>query len=440
MIAAPDEPALSAARSFLRSFRKPAHLLAAVSGGSDSTGLLLSLHAVIDEFPGFTLSAATIDHGLRAGSGLEAEQVARFCASLGVAHEIRRWEGAKPAGGLQAAARMARYRLLADAARNMGADAIVTGHTRDDQAETVFMRAERNADPAGTGLAGMAGAVLFDRAIWILRPLLHVDRATIRAFLAQRNVSFIDDPSNLNPAFERVRVRQTTKGFATGDLEAAGRERSRLSGEGAAFLMQFVRLRGGLAAHAGTEGLAHLHEPACFRALLTLGAVLGGKPYLPGRETARRIRRFLTGDEPRMTAGRAVYDRRRDGLHLYREARGLPILELGPGETCDWDGRFRISNRLPDAVTLSTPADARTVVADLIAAGLPEPVAKRAARAAPSFRQGEALPKLFPDDVSVELLLSPFDTFLPCFDLALADAVAHLAGRAPYVSCPVHIV
>lgn len=440
MIAAPDDAVLSAARKFLRSFKVPGHLLAAVSGGSDSTGLLLCLHAVIGEFPGFSLSAATVDHGLRAESGEEAEAVARLCVSLGVAHQIRRWDGDKPKSGIQAAARMARYRLLADAAQKAGAVAIVTGHTRDDQLETISMRAGRTTDPAATGLSGMADAVLFDRSVWILRPFLNLDRTVIRAFVQAQGVEFVEDPSNLNPVFERARLRQKSLSRDTGVITAASEERFRSSARCAAFLERSVRLYEGLAAHIGNGGLEKAEDRDSFRALLTLAAVLGGREHLAGKETAARIRSFLGGGGQRMTAGRVVFDRRRDGLYLYREARGLSVMQIASDKTCDWDGRFRVSNGGSGVLTLSVPGDARPVAASLAAAGLSEAIAKRAAHASLSVSRDDVVLEPLPENVSVERLLAPFDAFLPRFDLAMADALAHLAGRAPYVSCPVHIV
>ena len=127
-------------------------LVLAVSGGPDSTALMLLAarwRAALKAKP--KLVAVTVDHGLRKESKREAAAVARLARKLKVAHRTLRWTGAKPATGLQKAARAARYRLLAHAARQAHAAYILTAHTLDDQAETVLIRMSR-----GSGLTGLA--------------------------------------------------------------------------------------------------------------------------------------------------------------------------------------------------------------------------------------------------------------------------------------------
>ena len=180
-----------------------APLALAVSGGADSFALLHASHAC-----GLPVVALTVDHGLRAGSSADARAVAAWCAERGIPHETLRWEGGKPDTGVQAAARAARYRLLCEACARLGLDRLATGHTMDDQAETVFMRLRRGA---GRGLAAMPPrrkvASGPGEPVDLLRPMLGVRRAEARAYAEEHGLPVRDDPSNDDDGFERVRVR-----------------------------------------------------------------------------------------------------------------------------------------------------------------------------------------------------------------------------------------
>jgi len=176
-----------------------------VSGGPDSTALLfLAARWRKARRRGPKLLAVTVDHGLRAGSATEAKQVARLARSLGVPHRILRWTGAKPKSGLQEKARMTRYRLLSEAAVKTGASHILTAHTLDDQAETVLMRLLRGSGP--TGLSGMARETWLGK-LTLTRPMLEIPKARLLATLRAAKMPFIDDPSNHDPNFTRVRMR-----------------------------------------------------------------------------------------------------------------------------------------------------------------------------------------------------------------------------------------
>jgi tRNA(Ile)-lysidine synthase len=196
-------------------------LLLAVSGGPDSTALLMLAARWVKRLKRPPrLIAVTVDHGLRAESAREATTVKRLSARFGVPHRTLRWSGAKPRTGLQQAARIARYRLLAEAAVRVGFAHIVTAHTLDDQAETVLLRLARGSGL--TGLAAMArGTPLFgERSILLVRPLLGIPKARLLATLAAAKIAFADDASNRDPRFTRARLRTILPALAREGLDA----------------------------------------------------------------------------------------------------------------------------------------------------------------------------------------------------------------------------
>ena len=180
------------------------HIAVAVSGGSDSMALLRLAEQWSDHR--IKISVLTVDHGLRPEAAAEAGKVAEWCALRGLEHRTLRWEGPKPSTGLQAKARAARYDLMSVWCKANGVTYLLTGHTMDDQAETVLMR-QRRTDTAES-LAG-----IWETSIWngvnVFRPLLGQSRADLRAYLTSLGQPWIEDPSNSDRRFERVRVRQT---------------------------------------------------------------------------------------------------------------------------------------------------------------------------------------------------------------------------------------
>jgi tRNA(Ile)-lysidine synthase len=160
---------------------------------------------------------ATVDHALRPESAGEAAFVARQAAKLGLPHRTLVWTGDKPKTGVQEAAREARYDLLVQAAREAGSSHLVTAHTLDDQAETVLMRLSR-----GSGLPGLAGMRRErDRqGIRHARPLLDVPKSTLLDLCREQGWPFINDPSNANERFARVRWRRIMPLLAAEGLTA----------------------------------------------------------------------------------------------------------------------------------------------------------------------------------------------------------------------------
>lgn len=173
----------------------------ALSGGGDSTALL---HLAKRWARGRRLMAATVDHGLRPESAAEAHAAHRAAIALGIPHVTLLWQRESEAGNLMAQARDARLRLLSGWARHNDLPAVMLGHTRDDQAETLLMRLSR-----GAGVDGLAGMTEWRDAFGLrwLRPMLGVGRAELRDWLTARGTDWIDDPSNENEDYDRVRIR-----------------------------------------------------------------------------------------------------------------------------------------------------------------------------------------------------------------------------------------
>lgn len=210
----PDESA-----ALLAPLSDAGRILLAVSGGPDSMALL---HMVARRREGMSdpprVFAATVDHGLRPESAAEARMVGAFAHGLGAPHAVLTWTGDKPRAGVQAAAREARYRLLCAEAARIGADALVTAHHADDQAETILMRLARGGSIGG--LAGMRPAARRG-ALLVLRPLLGVPKAALVAYCEAHSIDFAMDPANADPRYERARLRAAAPALARVGLDAA---------------------------------------------------------------------------------------------------------------------------------------------------------------------------------------------------------------------------
>jgi tRNA(Ile)-lysidine synthase len=254
-------------------------IVLAVSGGPDSIALMwLAARWRRALKRGPRLIAVTVDHGLRPEAAREARDVKRLARDLDLPHRTVRWTGAKPKTGLPAAARSARYRLLAEAARAAGATHILTAHTRDDQAETLLMRLVR-----GSGIAGLAAmARLSERdGLLLARPFLQVSKSQLMATLTKAKLGFADDPTNRDTNFTRPRIRAVMPVLAAegGDARNLARLAARLARANAAVEVlvdgaeRYLALRDRQAPHPGFDTTAFAAMPEEIRLRLLLRAI-----------------------------------------------------------------------------------------------------------------------------------------------------------------------
>ncbi len=202
-----------------RPFEHARGILLAVSGGPDSVALMLMAAQWANGLAAPPrISVATVDHGLRRNSDREAEMAGRWAAGLALPHAILVWDGVKPTSRIQERAREARYDLLFRHAARIGADHVMTAHHADDQAETILFRLLR-----GSGVSGLAGmqSVGERNGLILARPLLDHAKAELVAFCAAKAHPFFEDPSNVNSAYARTKLRRLIGLLAPEGLDCA---------------------------------------------------------------------------------------------------------------------------------------------------------------------------------------------------------------------------
>ncbi len=336
-------------------FEPAPRIAVAVSGGADSMALAL-LAARWAGAHGGRATALIVDHGLRPGSAAEALRVAGWLDHLGIDRRILTWRGTKPKSGIQAAAREARYGLLTAWCRRHGVLHLLVGHHLEDQAETFILRLDR-----GSGLDGLAAMPGVAETPWlrIVRPLLALSRADLRDFLAAENQEWIEDPSNRDAAFARVRVRCALSALDAGRdgddgverrlahaASRLGHARHALERETAGLLARAVTIYPTGHAMVDMAAIAGAASEIGMRALSRIVTCIGGRAYAPRRERLERLHARLADGGLRRgaTLGGCLLSPRRDGVLVAREPDAIRerLTVQAPSETI-WDGRFRVS-------------------------------------------------------------------------------------------------
>lgn len=318
----------------------------AVSGGGDSMAML-HLAAPWARVMGIGLKVATIDHGLRTQSAAEAELVAQACSDLGLPHATLKWDGWDGKGNLQASARAARHDLLG---RWRGeVRHILFGHTEDDQAETVLMRLARGSGVEG--LSGMSARQTISNSsdAWtLLRPLLSTARAELRHYLRVLHIPYVDDPTNDDPTYDRVKARKALDALAPLGLTAQtlaqtasrmARARTALEHLAADAAQSCIR-----AAHYDVQfdrdAFAALERDTQLRLLARALQMVASNPYRPRANALEDLLdRALAGGDGVLHGGHVLT--RRDTIWVIREFNAIANLNKPSGPDARWDTRIR---------------------------------------------------------------------------------------------------
>jgi tRNA(Ile)-lysidine synthase len=325
-------------------FEKSPKLAVACSGGPDSMALLI-LSKQWAERRGGKITALIVDHRLRDDSTTEAEAVLGRVQHLGVEAFILARDGELIVSNIQAQARAARYRLLIDWCARNGNLHLLMGHHRDDQAETLRMREERGS--GDNGLAGMP-PVLEYSDVRLLRPLLHLKKSQLRATVAEFNVTAVEDPSNHNLRFDRVRTRYSFVKEVDREILSIRADRY---GVVRFHCDEATATHFGRSIEIYPEGYAILDPHAWrqgadgigLRALSALCAMIGGRRHPPHRKKVERLQEAILRNA--MGGGRTMSGCRiipNNGKLLVLRELELIEREVRLDGELLWDGRYRV--------------------------------------------------------------------------------------------------
>jgi tRNA(Ile)-lysidine synthase len=332
----------------------PKVLGVAVSGGSDSLGLLVTLARWADR-GGPALRAVTVNHGLRPEAAHEACEVGRICSQLGVSHHVLTWDGWDGAGNLQDMARRARYDLIAAWAVGQGIEQVALAHTADDQAETFLMRLARESGL--DGLSAMTARKRHGGAIFC-RPTLRLRREALRDILREHGMGWIEDPSNENRDFDRIKARDALAALEPLGISAGGLGRIAehlAEARNTLNWYAFVAARGIARAEAGDlvidlRGFRILPDEMQRRILLRALKWVSGSDYGPRGKAMELLMESLRGGNG-MTLHGCLVTIGVDEIRIAREYKAVAGMR---GDVAHpWDGRWQMEGPWPDGVHIA---------------------------------------------------------------------------------------
>ncbi len=311
----------------------------AVSGGSDSLGLLYLLHEA-----GWPLAVATVNHGLRVEAADEAAFVASVCTNLGVQHRTLSVDLSDAGGNLQDQARRARYAALSNWAEQNALQSVALGHTLDDQAETFLMRLAR-----GAGIDGLhpLDARFEKNGSVFLRPLITVRRGDIRGYLRDKGIGWIDDPSNDDLRFDRVKARRildaltplgvTVESLAM-SMDNIGQARSALQSVAYDLAVKASRESDGDLL-LDRDAIAAAPEETQRRILVGALRFVSGADYPPRRDALAEIQRAAK-EARQITLGGCLMSHDTEHMRVAREYNAVRHVTCPTDQL--WDGRWRL--------------------------------------------------------------------------------------------------
>jgi tRNA(Ile)-lysidine synthase len=356
----------------------------AVSGGSDSMAVL---HLMVQA--GWDVRAVTVDHRLRAAAADEAAFVGRVCAGLGVGHDILVWDHGAVKGNLMDVARRARYDLMAAWARAQGMTHVVLGHTADDQAETFLMGLARTAGL--DGLSGMRHGWTHE-GVTFLRPFMQVTRAQLRGYLQELGLPWVDDPTNDDDGFTRIKARRVLD--ALKPLGITADQLARVA-DNLAMAQSVVRVAtadaardvvqeraGGLVIDRG--GFHALQFELQRRILIGALAWMSGAIHPPRADALDRVQGAITQGRDSTLSGCRI--RMTDAaIRILREPKAVATAETITAAL--WDHRWWLDGPHADGLTIRALGDGLRQIADWRDTRLP----RDALVVSPAIWHGDAL-------------------------------------------------